>query len=145
MRSLALALMMATGLPALAADPAPLAPPGPNGDIPPAEWRSFAPGKTLTYTIGGQFWAYEQYHPSIDSDLVWIELADGTCMSGRWAHENGEYCFYWEANPPACFRHARKGGQILVIPVENGAQSGDIQIMSGVSETPLKCSFGLSS
>ncbi len=122
------------------------APPGAPGDIPPGEWAEFAHGKTLTYTIGGLPWAYEQYHPDPASRLVWIELIDGTCMSGQWAYEAGNFCFYWEQEGgPACFRHVRQGGQIMVIPQANGRDSGDVQVMTEVTERPLSCSFGLSS
>jgi hypothetical protein len=137
LRGTALILAMALAAPAFGT--------GSAGDIPPEEWTDFAAGKTLTYTLGGQVWAHEQYHPDPNSRLVWIELVDGTCMAGTWDYVDGLYCFYWADEIPACFRHARNGGRIEVIPMENGIQAGDTQVMSEVTERPLACSFGLSS
>ncbi len=110
---------------------------GPGEIIAPDEWRALAAGRTLTYTVNGEFFALEQY--SMTGDRVAIQIADGTCMSGRWVFQNDAYCFFWASRDPVCFRHERLGGEILVKQVIDGALIGSVQTMSQVSDAPLQC------
>ncbi len=111
-------------------------------DIPVEEWRELALGRTLTYQIGGAPFALERY--ARVGNQVELQFADGTCYTGRWKHVDNLYCFDWGDTRDHCFRHVRVGNQILVINVVDGAQNGDIQEMTHISDAPLNCSLGMS-
>ena len=110
-------------------------------DIAPTEWFDLVRGRTVVYRIGPDVWAYESYPRS--GRLVSIQLADGTCMDGTWDHVDGAYCFAWENREYSCFRHARDGANILIIPVVDGVQSGTIQTVSDITDAAVGCGNGL--
>ncbi|MBP7001479.1 hypothetical protein [Amaricoccus sp.] len=135
---LALAAALLLAIPALAAETGPA--PGPVdglADIPVEDWTAMASGRTLTYTIGGEFWAMEHYEPG--SNRVSLQFYDGTCLTGTWDYSAPLYCFHWEGEGTSCFRHARLGEQILILETREGAETGSMQLMSGVSDAPLSC------
>lgn len=138
MRFLAVAVLFAAAVPTLAAATEPGgALPG-LADIPVAEWREMAEGRTLTYTIGGEFWALERY--AAGSDRVTLQFYDGSCLEGYWEYVEPLYCFHWEGEGTSCFRHARLGTEILVLETnEEGLETGAVQTMSAVTDTPLAC------
>lgn len=131
-----LAAALLAGLPVFAAGTEPGALPG-LADIPVEEWRSMSAGRTLTYTIGGEFWALERYAPG--TDRVTLQFYDGTCLEGRWEYVAPLYCFHWEGEGTSCFRHARLGQDILVLETRDGVETGALQTMSAVTDTPLAC------
>lgn len=106
-------------------------------DIPLEEWVAMADGNTLTYRINGIFFALEHYYPR--SNRVTLQASDGRCLQGTWNYEAPHYCFYWEDQPPACFRHARLGSEILIIETENGEDTPMTQLMTDVTDTPVRC------
>ena len=133
---LAFCLVLVTGpLAAEALDPA--------EDIPPQEWREMVVGHSVTYNIGGAFWAHEAYDPA--SNAVVIRMADGTCLEGTWSWSEGEYCFAWRGEGTSCFRHVRRDGEILIIPMVDGLPSGQVQTVAGVTDLPVSCGSGLAS
>ena len=110
---------------------------GVTADIPAAEWRAMAEGRTLVYRIEGELWAYEHYYPGTHN--VTLQLYDGTCMQGTWDYSAPLYCFHWDIEGTACFRHIRRNGEILI--VEAGTDNGTplIQKMSEVTDHALTC------
>ncbi len=106
-------------------------------DIPKAEWFDMVRGRTVIYKIGPDVWAFETY--ATTGNYVAIQLADGSCMDGTWEHVDGAFCFAWESREYSCFRHARDGEEILIIPVVDGVQSGTTQLVSGISDAPITC------
>jgi len=112
-------------------------------DIPPQEWREMVVGHSVTYHIGGAFWAREAYDPA--SNAVVIRMADGTCLEGTWSWTEGEYCFAWRGEGTSCFRHVRQDGEILIVPMVDGQPSGDVQTVAGVTDLPVTCGSGLTS
>lgn len=106
-------------------------------DIPPEEWRAMAMGRTLTYRIDGEFWAMEHYTPG--TDRVTLQFHDGTCIKGTWDYQAPHYCFHWEGQGTSCFRHARLDDEILVIETLSGQDTGAIQTMTAVTDTPVAC------
>ena len=106
-------------------------------DIPVEEWSAMAMGRTLTYRIDGAFWALEHYYPG--SDRVTLQLYDGSCMQGRWEYTAPVYCFYWEGQDKSCFRHTRRGGEIIVIENHDGVDTPLTQAMTAVTDIPLTC------
>ena len=128
-----LVLVLGLALPVWASEEAP----GGTGNIGESEWRSLAAGKTLTYTIDGEFFALERY--PLSGNRVSIQMWDGRCLSGHWTYENSSYCFYWENMDPVCFLHRRVGPVIEVSQVVGGIETGEIQTMTSVSDAPLNC------
>lgn len=106
-------------------------------DIPVEEWRAMAMGRTLTYRIDGDLWALEHYFPG--SNIVALQLYDGTCMEGTWDYQAPLYCFHWDGQGTSCFRHTRLGSQILVVETQDGVDTGRTQEMTGVSDAPVTC------
>jgi hypothetical protein len=106
-------------------------------DIPLNEWKAMAMGHTLTYRIGSEFWAMERYYP--DTNRVTLQFADGSCLEGTWDFAAPLYCFHWEGEGTSCFRHARLGEDILIIETQDGVETGALQTMTEVSDTPLAC------
>ena len=106
-------------------------------DIPIEEWTGMAMGRTLTYRIDGEFWALERYHPG--GNRVTLQIFDGTCLEGVWDYAEPHYCFHWEQDGTACFRHTRLDDQIVIIQTEDGIDTGLLQTMTAVSDIPLTC------
>ena len=97
-----------------------------------------ATGRTLTYRIDGEFWALEHYYPG--TNRVTLQLYDGTCMQGTWDYDAPHYCFHWEGEGTACFRHARLDDEILIVETtEDGADTLMLQSMTAVTDIPLTC------
>ncbi len=106
-------------------------------DIPVGEWSELAAGRTLRYTIDGEIWALERYHP--DTNRVTLQFFDGKCLEGVWDYAEPLYCFHWRGEGSSCFRHVRLGEEILILETRDGVETGALQIMTGVSDTPLAC------
>jgi hypothetical protein len=96
-----------------------------------------AAGRTLSYRIDGEFWAMERYEPG--SNRVTLQFNDGSCLIGTWDYTEPLYCFHWEGEGTSCFRHARSDGEILIIETRDGVETGALQVMTGISDTPLAC------
>ena len=101
------------------------------------EWRAMAMGRTLTYRINGELWAFEHYLPG--TNRVTLQLYDGSCLHGTWDYTAPLYCFHWEGQGTSCFRHARLDGGILIVETQNGQDTPLTQDMSGVTDLPLTC------
>jgi len=104
-------------------------------DIPVEEWAAMASGRTLTYAIGGAFWAIEHYYPG--TSRVSLQFYDGTCLNGTWEYEAPLYCFHWEGEGTSCFRHVRVDDEILILETRDGV--GGQQVMTGISDIPFAC------
>jgi hypothetical protein len=130
LRLAALALLAA---PALAAGPEP-------GDvpIPLEEWREMVEGRTVWYALNGQHWGREYFHPGKDSATFLAR--DGQCVTAPWAYAEGVYCFAYAGMH--CFRHVRRGEEIVVIPIEG---DGAEQTVERIDDTPVSCEAPLSS
>ena len=132
----ALIAALVAALPAPAAEPQTRTYPEAT-DIPVEEWVAMAMGRTLTYRIDGVFWAMERYHPG--TNRVTLQLYDGTCLHGTWNYTAPIYCFHWEEEGTACFRHARRGEEVLIIETQDGVDTSAVQTMTAVSDVPLAC------
>jgi hypothetical protein len=106
-------------------------------NIPVEEWKAMAMGRTLTYRINGELWAFEHYHPG--TNRVTLQLYDGSCLHGTWEYAEPLYCFHWEGQGTSCFRHARVDGGILIVETQDGQDTPLTQDMSGVTDLPLTC------
>jgi hypothetical protein len=128
-------LVVAVVLPAASQSPAEMI--ADAVDIPVEEWREMAMGRTLTYRIDGEFWALEHYYPG--TNRVTQQLYDGTCLEGTWDYRAPHYCFHWETEGTACFRHARLGEEILIVETQGGVDTLLLQSMTAVTDLPLAC------
>lgn len=106
------------------------------------EWQDLALGKTLTYQVAGEFYALERYART--GRQVELQFANGACLAGTWTHSGNLFCFDYGHDRPHCFRHVKAGDEILILNVQDGAETGDIQIMSDVTDAPLSCGLNLS-
>jgi hypothetical protein len=133
---LLLATCLAAGAPCLA-QPADAPLPG-AADIPVEEWSAMAMGRTLVYRIDGALWAFEHYYPG--TNRVTLQLYDGSCMEGTWDYSAPLYCFHWEAEGTACFRHARRADEILILEAPSDSEGiPPMQQMTDVTDIPLTC------
>ena len=139
--NLALAALAVVLLPAASQSPAERIARAAN--IPVEEWRAMAMGRTLTYRINGELWAFEHYYPG--TNRVTLQLYDGSCLHGTWDYAEPLYCFHWEGQGTSCFRHARVDGGILIVETLNGHDTPLTQDMSGVTDLPLTCGSAVTS
>lgn len=112
-------------------------------DIPVEEWTAMAMGRTLIYRIDGAFWAMEHYYPG--TNRVTLQLYDGTCLEGTWDYTAPIYCFHWDEQGTACFRHARRGEDVLIIETQDGQDTPALQMMTAVTDAPLSCGQAVTS
>ncbi len=112
-------------------------------EIPFEEWSAMSAGRTLVYRIDGEVWALEYYYPG--TNRVALQLNDGKCLQGTWDYSAPYYCFHWEAQGTACFRHTRRDGEILVMESGSGNGTAAVQHMSAVTDIPLSCGPDLTS
>jgi hypothetical protein len=106
-------------------------------NIPVEDWMEMATGRTLTYRINGEIWAREYYHPG--TNHVSLQRPNGQCMNGTWDYTAPHYCFHWDLEGTACFRHVRDEDRIWVIQTELGVDTPQVQEMTDVSDRPLIC------
>ena len=132
-RRLALALLVAFVAPVAATELQP-------GDtpIPLAEWRQLTEGRVVWYSLDGRHWGREYFHRG--RDVATFVAADGTCMTAPWVEAEGIYCFAYSGMD--CFRHIRRDGQMMAVPLSDG----DAQTIDRITDDgPLSCEPPLSS
>ena len=106
--------------------------------IPVAEWRRLTEGRVVWYSLDGRHWGREYFHRG--RDIATFVAADGTCMTAPWVEAEGIYCFAYTGMD--CFRHIRREGQMLAVPLGDG----DAQTIDRISDDgPLSCEPPLSS
>jgi hypothetical protein len=128
--ALALALMPALS-PAIAGDE----------PIPPEEWRKMTLGRTVYYYIGGSFFGREYYWPG--SDMVTFQHVSGACAEAPWDFAEGRYCFYFDR--AHCFRHVRRGDEIVIIPVNPENEDATEQTVKKIAPVSFTCDPGTTS
>lgn len=115
-----------------------LAEPG-DEPIPPEAWRAMTAGKTVHYYQDGKLFGRE-YYLNEQGDVV-FRFPNGVCAEGRWAYADQKYCFAFDAEV-YCFRHVKRGDQIVIIAEEDG----DEQVVERIVEKePLSCDSALDS
>ncbi len=100
--------------------------------IPVEDWREMTAGRVVWYSIEGRHWGREYYDP--ERDRAVFVGADGTCLSGGWAAQDGVYCFAYAGLH--CFRHVRRGARIVILPVPDGVEQTVERI---TDDGPLAC------
>jgi hypothetical protein len=132
-------------LPCLALGLGLLAGPAPATDLEPGdepvtveEWRALTEGRVVWYSLNGEHWGREYFHPG--RQTATFIARDGTCMQAPWIEAEGIYCFAYMGMD--CFRHIRRDGQLMVVPLSDGAT----QVIDRITDDgPLSCEPPLSS
>lgn len=102
------------------------------------EWRQLTEGRVVWYSLGGEHWGREYFHRG--RDVATFVAADGTCMTAPWVEAEGIYCFAYTGMD--CFRHIRRDGRLIVVPIGDG----DEQTIDRITDDgPLSCEPPLSS
>ncbi|MEM7547375.1 MAG: hypothetical protein AAF367_17740 [Pseudomonadota bacterium] len=96
------------------------------------EWTRLTSGKTVYYSIDGEYQGKEYYAPG-EAFLVFI-APDGQCIEGVWAYTDGRFCFSYGADFQ-CFAHLRRGEKLFSRPDTGGAE----QEIERIVEEPLTC------
>ena len=91
----------------------------------------------MWYALRGRHWGKERFHRG--RDTATFLSADGECVTAPWAYADGVYCFAYAGMH--CFRHVRRGEQIVVIPLGEGEE----QTVTRIDDTPVTCEPPLSS
>lgn len=112
---------------------------GADEPIPPEDWRAMTTGKTLHYYKDGELFGREYYRN--EKDEVVFRFPNGLCAEGVWTYDSDEYCFAYEGQT-SCFRHVKRGDDIVVISGENGEE----QVVHKIAERePLSCAAAIDS
>ncbi|MDA7426769.1 hypothetical protein [Thalassococcus lentus] len=120
----AFALLTATALPVLAAEPM-------NG----ADFERYVTGKTLYFGLEGQAYGVEEYLPN--REVRWSFL-DGKCKEGYWYEADQQICFVYEDNPePQCWSFFREGSGLRAV-FENDPSS-TVLYEAQQNDDPMLC------
>lgn len=131
------ALVALTALPGRA-EPERLQPQAGDIDIKPATWREMVMGKTVYYSALGEHWGREYYWPG--TNRVTFQHASGDCAEATWEHDpvTLEYCFYFDR--PNCFRHMRRGEEIVILPTNPEPTTLNVeQMVTNITVAPFSC------
>jgi hypothetical protein len=101
-------------------------------EITESAWREMTAGKTVVYQVYGMANGLEHYG---SGQNVTFELEDGSCLDGTWYMKGTAFCFDWPGEGLNCFRHRQVGDDIYVV----GLNSGGIQLVDRIDNTPLSC------
>ena len=123
-RTLALALLAVSALPAAAADSM-------SADV----FEDYVEGRTLTYHDGGVAYGIEQYLPG--RKVRWAYIGD-QCWDGYWYEENANICFVYEGSPePKCWKFSDDGGKLSAVFMGDGNGRELYEVTN--SPDPLTC------
>lgn len=100
--------------------------------VPVEEWRRLTEGRVVWYALRGAHWGREYFHRG--RNLATFVARDGTCMTAPWVEADGLYCFAYSGLD--CFRHVRRDGQLMVLPLGDGEPQTIEQI---TDDGPLSC------
>ena len=128
---LTLLVLLATPT-ALLADPPPQLPGKP---MTPAEFATYAIGRTLSYAADGAVWGQEQYLP--DHRVRWA-FSGQDCQYGQWYAQGNAVCFVYEGDPdPKCwnFYLGHQGLIAALISADGYSPLSEV----GQSSQPLEC------
>ena len=96
------------------------------------EWRRLTDGRVVWYSLNGEHWGREYFHRGRQS-ATFVGY-DGTCMTAPWVEAEGVFCFAYMGMD--CFRHIRRDGQMMVVPLGGG----QTQVIEKITDDgPLSC------
>ena len=125
-----LALLFLLAAPALADPPQDL----PGKPLTPAEFGSYATGRTLAYAADGTVWGQEQY--LANRQVMWA-FTGQDCQFGQWYPQGNAVCFIYEGDEePKCWNFYM-GPRGLIAQLIGS----DVTPLSevGQSSEPLEC------
>lgn len=96
-----LALLLILCATPLLADPPPQSGALPGKPLTPAEFSSYAVGRTLSYAADGTIWGQEQYLAG--HQVMWAFTGE-QCQFGQWYPQGNAVCFVYEGDDtPKCW------------------------------------------
>ena len=118
------------------ADPPPQLPGRtPGKPMSPAEFATYATGRTLSYAADGTVWGKEQYLP--DRQVMWA-FTGKDCQFGQWYPQGNAVCFVYEGDAePKCwnFYMGPRGLIAALIGSDDFTPLSEV----GQSSQPLDC------
>ena len=101
----------------------------------PEDFRAYAEGQTLYFSLLGAPYGVEQYLPG--NRAIW-QYADGTCARGIWYGRDGLICFVYEGDgEEQCWQFLQKGESFAARAV-GMASPGDLEVVWRDS-VPVTC------
>ncbi len=111
-------------------------------------FRALTDGNTITYNNGTQDIYREYYRPNTNRIVIeWSRNRDPSqliCDTGTWYEDQGLICFDWQASNTVCALWVDYNGEyISAIEDINGQMTGNIEVISTITSTPLYCETGM--
>ncbi len=98
--------------------------------------RVFATWQSDGVTLFG----HEEFLPG--RKVMW-KYADGECLPGRWAFENGSVCYRYDGDDdPSCLRYTKDGSRIIGEQWGTDGPAGSRVVLSVSDDGPLNCVGG---
>ena len=127
MRTLITALLLFAACPALAADP-----------VSPSEFREYAEGHTLYFSLDGEPFGSEAFEPG--GKTLWRYDEDGSCLEGLWRPYGAQLCFYYGGGSEEimCWRLLRDEQGLMVRLLGDSPDAGmELRITGRDERKPL--------
>ena len=135
-RRLALVLLLNLLAAPLLADPPPLARQPPGKPLTPAEFATYAVGRTLSYASDGTVWGQEQYLPG--HQVMWAFTGED-CQFGQWYPQGNAVCFVYEGDEsPKCWNFYMGPRGLIAELIGSDGLTPLSEV--GQSSQPLECS-----
>jgi hypothetical protein len=96
------------------------------------EWRSMTEGRVVWYSLDGDHWGREFFHPG--RKKATFLYRDGTCVEAPWIEADGVFCFAYGGMH--CFHHVRRDGGLYAVPL-GGGRTQTIERIT--DDGPLSC------
>lgn len=107
--------------------------------VSPAEFRSYAEGWTLHFSLNGRPYGSERFIPG--GRTQW-RFSDGTCVRGAWRPHGAQLCFLYDrgrsADTPLCWRVLRDRNGLFA-RLLTGEEAGLQVRVIGRDRQPLRC------
>ena len=101
----------------------------------PEDFRRYAEGQTLYFSLLGTPYGVEQYLPG--NRVIW-QYADGSCVRGIWYPKGGLICFVYEGDgEELCWQFFQDGQSFIARAVDMEAPA-DLKVI-GRDRQPIAC------
>ena len=107
----------------------------PGKPLTPAEFATYAVGRTLSYAADGAIWGQEQYLP--DHQVMWTFTGED-CQFGRWYPQGNAVCFVYEGDDqPKCWNFYLGASGLIAELIGSDGFTPLAEV--GQSNQPLEC------
>jgi len=113
-----------------------------------AAFKAMSDGNTITYNNGTDDVYREYYRPGTNRIVIeWTEARDPSqmvCDLGTWYVQEELICFDWQASGEVCALWVDYNGEyISAIATDDGQMTGNLEVISNITTTPLFCEVGM--